>query len=90
LLKHVSTQDWGACVPSQGVDQSQSQSQRMVGPLKRPKKESQQIDRSWRRLVEALPVEGVAKRRRRQERVSPREGVAELRRRRCYPSDTHG
>ena len=42
-------------VPSPDVDQSQSQSQRLVRPLKGPKEESQQIDCLRRRQVKVSP-----------------------------------
>ena len=57
----LSAQDWGACVPSQGVDQSQSQSQHIVGPPEGPRegKESQQVDRLGHRQVKVSPRKSV-------------------------------
>jgi len=59
-LKQVSAQDWGACVPSRPQALTKGRSQHMVGPLKGPKKESQEVDRLRHRRVKASPTGGVA------------------------------
>jgi len=72
-------------VPSPGVDQSQSQSERqsqhMVGPLK-----GAQGRKSTGWQLEASPSWGVARRRSRQNEASLAVGVAKMRRRQVKAS----
>ena len=57
-------------VPSRPRALTKCQSQHMVGPLKGPKKESQQIDSLRHRLAEESPKKGVAGLRHRQAKTS--------------------
>ena len=49
----------------------------MVGPLKGPKEESQQIDSSSHRLAKASPKRGIAQERHRPREASPERSIAQ-------------